>query len=325
MPGILSVSVMGILWKWLFDNQSGLVNVILQLWGQPTIPFLTADGWAWVPVTLGTVWWTIGFNMTLYLAAMGNIPISLYEAAELDGANGWQKFRFITVPLLQTTTLFVIVTTVLASLQLFGQTQVITGGGPTHATQSVIEYITEEAFGNNQFSSATAIKFCLRRDHADFHRHSVSDDGPRRRRPEVTTPPTTTTSALTSLPPTSRPRRRPRDLPRFVTLCVLALLFLAPLYWMVSTSFKPESDTIASPVQWIPARPTLDNYREILTSPDGNILRWAWNSVFTSLAYTAAHLIVSVLAAYAFARLKFPGRDAWFWTVLSSMMVPGAT
>ena len=139
----------------------------------------------------------------------------------------------------------------------------------------------------------------------------------------MTTPPTTTTSALTSLPPTSRPRRRPRDLPRFVTLCVLALLFLAPLYWMVSTSFKPESDTIASPVQWIPARPTLDNYREILTSPDGNILRWAWNSVFTSLAYTAAHLIVSVLAAYAFARLKFPGRDAWFWTVLSSMMVPG--
>ena len=159
MPGILSVSVMGILWKWLFDNQSGLVNVVLDMLGRPTIAFLTTDGWAWVPVTLGTVWWTIGFNMTLYLAAMGNIPVSLYEAAELDGANGWQKFRFITVPLLQTTTLFVIVTTVLASLQLFGQTQVITGGGPARATQSVIQYITEEAFSNNQFSSATAMSF----------------------------------------------------------------------------------------------------------------------------------------------------------------------
>ncbi len=139
----------------------------------------------------------------------------------------------------------------------------------------------------------------------------------------MTTPPTTASSALSTVPPTLTPRRRPRDIPRFVILCLLALLFLAPLYWMVSTSFKPESDTIASPVQWIPARPTLENYREILTSPDGNILRWAWNSVFTSLAYTAGHLIVSVLAAYAFARMKFPGRDLWFWTVLSSMMVPG--
>ena len=159
MPGILSVSVMGILWKWLFDNQSGLVNIVLGMLGKAPIAFLTTDGWAWVPVTLGTVWWTIGFNMTLYLAAMGNIPASLYEAAELDGANGWHKFRFITFPLLQSTTLFVVVTTVLASLQLFGQTQIITGGGPARATQSVIQYITEEAFGNNQFSSATAMSF----------------------------------------------------------------------------------------------------------------------------------------------------------------------
>ncbi|WP_309569576.1 sugar ABC transporter permease [Deinococcus sp.] len=159
MPGILSVSVMGILWKWMFENQSGLVNNVLGQLGQPTIPFLTTDGWAWVPITVGTVWWTIGFNMTLYLAAMGNIPTSVYEAAELDGASGAQKFRFITFPLLQPTTLFVVVTTVLASLQLFGQTQVITGGGPARGTQSVIMYITEEAFSNNQFSSATAMSF----------------------------------------------------------------------------------------------------------------------------------------------------------------------
>lgn len=159
MPGILSVSVMGILWKWMFENQSGLVNQVLGMLGRASIPFLTSDGWAWVPIIVGTIWWTIGFNMTLYLAAMGNIPQSVYEAAELDGANGWQKFRFITFPLLQPTTLFVVVTTVLASLQLFGQPQVITGGGPARGTQSVIMYITEEAFSNNQFSSAAAMSF----------------------------------------------------------------------------------------------------------------------------------------------------------------------
>ena len=160
MPGILSVSVMGILWRWMFDNQSGLINVIReQFFGVAVIQFLTTEGWAWVPIIIGTVWWTIGFNMTLYLAALGGISQSYYEAAQLDGAGPWAQFRFVTFPLLSPTTLFIAVTTVLASFQLFGQTLVITGGGPTRSTQSVIQYITEEAFSNNQQSSAAAMAF----------------------------------------------------------------------------------------------------------------------------------------------------------------------
>lgn len=160
MPGILSVAVMGILWRWLFDNQSGLINVVRQeYFGQPVIQFLTTEGWAWVPIIVGTLWWTVGFNMTLYLAALGGISPTLYEAADLDGAGPWAKFRYVTWPLLAPTTLFISVTTVLASFQLFGQSLVITSGGPTRSTQSVIQYITEEAFGNNQLASASAMAF----------------------------------------------------------------------------------------------------------------------------------------------------------------------
>jgi len=160
MPGILSVAVMGILWRWMFENQSGLVNIVAnQYLNLPRLPYLTTEWLAWVPIIVGTVWWTVGFNMTLYLAALGNIPQTLFEAAELDGAGSWAKFRHITLPLLAPTTLFVAVTTVLASLQLFGQSLVITNGGPTRTTQSVIMYITEEAFSNSQFSSATAMSF----------------------------------------------------------------------------------------------------------------------------------------------------------------------
>lgn len=160
MPGILSVAVMGILWRWLFDNQSGLVNVIRQEYFHlPVIQFLTTDWWAWVPIVVGTVWWTVGFNMTLYLAALGGISPTYYEAADLDGAGPWAKFRYITWPLLTPTTLFITVTTVLASFQLFGQSFIITNGGPARTTQSVIQYITEEAFGNSQLSSATAMAF----------------------------------------------------------------------------------------------------------------------------------------------------------------------
>ncbi len=132
---------------------------------------------------------------------------------------------------------------------------------------------------------------------------------------------------MTNLAPTAagsvRRRRMPRDLPRFVLLCVLAIIFLAPVYWMISTSLKSEADAISLPVQWIPTHPTFDNYREILTSPDGNILRWTGNSLYVALAFTVLHVALCALTAYPLARMRFPGRNGWFWLILSSMMIPG--
>lgn len=113
------------------------------------------------------------------------------------------------------------------------------------------------------------------------------------------------------------------DAGRFALLCLQAAVFLAPLYWMLSTSFKPESDTLARPVQWIPARPTLENYQEILNSPDGSIWRWTLNSLFVGLAFTLLHVALCVLTAYPLARLRFRGREGWFWLILTSLMVPG--
>jgi multiple sugar transport system permease protein len=129
--------------------------------------------------------------------------------------------------------------------------------------------------------------------------------------------------------PTVTSSRRPRrsgawqDAPRFVLLVILAIMFLAPIYWMLSTSFKPEADAISTPIQWLPVRPTLENYTEIINSPDGKLLRWTWNSLFTAVAFTLAHLTLCVLTAYPLARLKFKGRETWFWIILSSLMIPG--
>lgn len=123
------------------------------------------------------------------------------------------------------------------------------------------------------------------------------------------------------------PRKNPgfrlhKDTLRFVLLCIQALIFLAPLYWMVTTAFKTDGDAIAQPVQWFPTNPTLENFDIILNTPDANILRWAWNSLFTSVAYTIAHLFISCLTAYPFARMRFKGREQWFWFLLASMMIP---
>ncbi|BDP43637.1 sugar ABC transporter permease (plasmid) [Deinococcus aetherius] len=112
---------------------------------------------------------------------------------------------------------------------------------------------------------------------------------------------------------------------RFVLLLLQAIIFLAPVYWMIATSLKPEGDTVAQPIQWYPHSPTLENYARVLTSPDSPVVRWTLNSAFTSLAFTFGTVLTCSLAAYAIARLKFRGREAWFWFILSSMMVPGLT
>jgi multiple sugar transport system permease protein len=157
VPTVLSVSIMAILWRWMSADQFGLVNVLLTGVGLPSIPFISREWLAWIPIVVGTTWWTVGFNMTLYLAALAGIPETYYEAAELDGAGARARFRYITFPLLMPATLFVAVTTVLASLQLYGQSQLITYGGPTRTTQSAMMLITEQAFTNHQLSSATAM------------------------------------------------------------------------------------------------------------------------------------------------------------------------
>ena len=120
----------------------------------------------------------------------------------------------------------------------------------------------------------------------------------------------------------ARGMRLPKNLGRFVLLCVEAFFFLLPIYWMLTTSLKAEADTIALPIQWIPSRPTLQNYFDVLNSPEGSILRWTFNSVVSSLGHALAHVVVCTLAAYPLARMRFPGRDAWFWLIISSLMIP---
>jgi multiple sugar transport system permease protein len=158
LPTILAVSVMGLTWRWMFENQTGLVNVLLELIPfTRAMPFLTNVGWAWVPIVVGTIWWTVGFNMILYGAALAAIPRVYHEAAMIDGAGAWARFRHITWPQLNPVTLFALVTTTIGSFQLFGQPHVITSGGPLRTTQSVMMFITEEAFANFQFASAAAM------------------------------------------------------------------------------------------------------------------------------------------------------------------------
>jgi multiple sugar transport system permease protein len=161
IPSVLSVTVISIVFRWLFADGFGVVPSVAKQLGLNLPSFLTSPGLAWVPVVLASVWWTVGQNMLLYLGGLGAISPSLQEAARIDGASEWRLFRSVTLPLLAPTTLLVTVTSVVNQFQMFGQSQIITGGGPQNSTRTVVMYITEVAFQNNQYSMAAAMSLIL--------------------------------------------------------------------------------------------------------------------------------------------------------------------
>ncbi len=110
----------------------------------------------------------------------------------------------------------------------------------------------------------------------------------------------------------------------YLILTLLAIIWFFPIYWMFITSLKPEHETIAWPVKWIPFPPVWENYWKILRNPiDTPVFLWFRNSFIAAFSYSILGLIVSTLAAYAFSRMKFPGRDKYFWFLVSFMTIPG--
>ncbi|CAN5894671.1 sugar ABC transporter permease [soil metagenome] len=165
-PWVLSVAVVGLLWWWIFQSQGGLVNAYLGNFGVKPPRWLSSMPWAWVSIVVATVWWTVGFNMIIFLAALQDIPSSLYEAAAIDGANTRQSFFNITLPLLRPVMIFIIIITIIASFNLFGQPVFMTGGGPAQpsgggSTEPVMYRIYNEGFVRPFQGSAAAMSFVV--------------------------------------------------------------------------------------------------------------------------------------------------------------------
>jgi multiple sugar transport system permease protein len=161
-PYVLGVAVVGILWRYLLDTNVGLVNYYLGQVGLPDdIPWITALPWAWISLVGMTVWWTLGFNAVIYLAGLQDIDPALYDAAKVDGANAWQRFFHVTLPGLRPVMLFVIVITVLASANMFGQSYITTQGAPGTETQTAIWYIADEGLKNFNMGAASAMSYVL--------------------------------------------------------------------------------------------------------------------------------------------------------------------
>jgi multiple sugar transport system permease protein len=161
-PFTLSVVTVGLTWLWLLDPIVGPLNYYLKALGVPARSWLADPATAMWAIILTSVWWVTGYYLVIYLAGLQDIPRELYEAAALDGAGGWRRFRAITLPLLRPVFLFVFVTHVIGSFQIFGQVFILTQGGPGDATRTVVQHLYETAFQNFfQFGSASAMAWVL--------------------------------------------------------------------------------------------------------------------------------------------------------------------
>ncbi|MCU1585448.1 MAG: transporter permease [Microbacteriaceae bacterium] len=161
-PYVLGVAVIGVIWRYLLDPQLGVVNHVLGALGLPSnIPWTVDVPWAWISLVGVTVWWTLGFNTVILLAGLKGINVDLYDAAAMDGAGAFRKFWSVTLPGLRPVMTFVTTVTILASANMFGQSYLLTKGGPGHATRTAVMYIADEGLSQNQMGAAAAMSYVL--------------------------------------------------------------------------------------------------------------------------------------------------------------------
>ena len=161
LPFLSTPVAMGVVWNWIFNPTTGLVNQFLGHLGITGPAWLSNEATAMPVIAFANIWQYAGYNMLFFLAGLGAIPVALYEAASLDGATKWAQFRQVTLPLLRPTLLFVLVTGVIGSFQVFDTVYVMTAGGPGNATEVASLNIYNTAFAGFRIGEASAMSVVL--------------------------------------------------------------------------------------------------------------------------------------------------------------------
>ncbi|WP_123041978.1 carbohydrate ABC transporter permease [Cohnella candidum] len=161
LPAVVSgVSVL-VLWAWIFNPQVGLLNTMLGYLGIEGPGWIFDPHWALPSMVIMSLWSTVGGSIIIWLAGLKGISPSLYEAAELDGAGAWQKFKSVTLPMLTPTIFFSLVTDIIGKMQTFGEAYVLTKGGPMNSTLFFNFYLFDHAFQNFRMGYASALAWVL--------------------------------------------------------------------------------------------------------------------------------------------------------------------
>ncbi|MEW4398280.1 sugar ABC transporter permease [Agrobacterium tumefaciens] len=161
LPYVLPVSVVTEIWSWMLDLQFGILQPVISLLAGKPVAVFKNPNWVMPMVAVVTIWWTNGFNVLLFIAGLRNIPTELYEAAALDGATTWQKFRRVTWPLLWPVTALILTLQLILQLKIFDQIYLLSGGGPFNSSFVLLLKVYREAFQMNNGGYASAVATVL--------------------------------------------------------------------------------------------------------------------------------------------------------------------
>ncbi|GCF16135.1 sugar ABC transporter permease [Haloarcula mannanilytica] len=160
-PYVLTVAVVTLVWAQMYSTSFGLVNYYLGFIMENPPGWLTSANLVMPALAFMTVWWLVGFNFVIFLAARQSIPERLYEAAQLDGAYGWRAFKDITLPQMRNSVVFVVMVQFILQFQVFAQPYVMTQGGPQDSSDTLVYYLYRSAFSQQQFGYGAAMGYVL--------------------------------------------------------------------------------------------------------------------------------------------------------------------
>ncbi|WP_337865317.1 sugar ABC transporter permease [Ignavibacterium sp.] len=161
LPVVTTLVAVAIVWRFIYHPNFGILNFLLSIVGINPIDWLGDPNWAMPSIILLAVWKNFGYNMIIFIAGLQNIPEELYEAADIEGVSAFQKFKYITLPMLAPTTIFVSIITMIGYFQLFAEPYVMTQGGPLNKTLSIVQYMYQEGFRWWNMGYSASIAFVL--------------------------------------------------------------------------------------------------------------------------------------------------------------------
>lgn len=156
-PWITPTVAISIVWTWIYQPNDGLANMVLSLFGMPGLKWISSSQTAMLSVIIVTVWKSMGYAMIFYLSALEKVPDELYEASALDGAGKWRQFKAVTLPCISPTTFFLMIITMINSLQAYDQIQILTQGGPSGSTRTLLYMYYQLGFEEYKMGQATSV------------------------------------------------------------------------------------------------------------------------------------------------------------------------
>jgi multiple sugar transport system permease protein len=337
MPFLISNIVAGIVWSWMLDSQLGIVNIILKTLTGHTILFFTSSGWAIPSLAAVTIWKGLGYTSLLLFAGLQTIPHPVYEAARLDGAGEISMFFRITIPLLRPVLAMVIILTVINEFQIFDLVQVTTKGGPENSSNVHLQ------------PGFWPVQLWLRLHHLDgaLHhddRHHLQPDATHahlrsgHELGDAMTTDISTVAEQTHVPTVSRRRRRRVSIGRVIAWAWIVIVLIAmifPFYWILRTALSTNGDLAAHPSSLLPVGFTFGAFQRVLglatvaqakaqggSGASIDLAANLRNSIIYATLWTAFVVFFSTLAAYAFSRLHWRGRNLLFSVMMLALMIP---